>query len=69
MAYMIYQRLADAIRDRYRNSPEARHQAGEAARFRAWLASLDIDPSLRDPLVEQASAIEAAFVSAWPSED
>ena len=61
---MIYQRLADAIRDAYRNSPEAEDQAAKAARFRAWLTSLDIDPVLRDPLVEQASAIEAAFVSA-----
>ncbi len=64
MSYMIYQRLTSAIIERYRGRPEAAECSAKAAELRTWLASLDIDPGLRDPIVEQAQAIQSAFEDA-----
>jgi len=63
MAYMVYQRVATAIRDAYHGSPGPRLEDGlaEARRARAWLESLDIDPTLRASLVEPIAVVEDTF--------
>jgi hypothetical protein len=61
MPYMIYQQYTTAIKEAYAGHEDLAQQAATAAQWRRWLASLDIAPRLRDPLVEQAAAIEDAF--------
>lgn len=62
MAYMIYQQYASAIKVAYDDNPNvAAAEAKTATSYRRWLQSLDISPHLRDPLVEQARAIEELF--------
>lgn len=64
MAYMVYQRYTTAVRRGYRDRSDTAAQALRALEFRAWLESLDIDPSIRAELVEQARAIEHGFQAA-----
>lgn len=64
MAYMVLQRYATAIRDAYRHGRdpgEVRAHLADARRARAWLESLDIDPTLRASLVEPIAVVEDAF--------
>jgi hypothetical protein len=64
MAYMIYQRYATAVRDAYGGDPDPdrlRDQVAAAGGARAWLESLDIDPTLRASLVEPIAVLEDAF--------
>jgi hypothetical protein len=49
---MVYQRYTTAIREAH---------LAEAGRVRAWLDSLDIDPTLRASLVEPIAVVEDAF--------
>ena len=61
MPYMIYQQYTTAIKQAYAEN-ESLSELYEAAKScRQWLASLEIDPKLRDPMVEPVAAIEEAF--------
>ena len=61
MPYMIYQQYATAIKKAYEGDDSATSMHDKATKCREWLASLKIDPKLRDPLVEQVAWIEEAF--------
>lgn len=61
MAYMVYQQYTNAIVDAYRGHPDVPAHLEAARASRAWLESLDIDPAVRNTLVEQARIVEAAF--------
>jgi hypothetical protein len=58
MAYMTQQAVTTAIRDAFRQRPDALAHADEAARFRAWLISLPLEPQLIASLVEPVAALE-----------
>jgi hypothetical protein len=64
MAYMVYQRYTTAVKRAYLDRSDTAAQAARALEFRTWLESLDIDPSIRAELVEQARAIEHGFEAA-----
>ncbi len=59
--YMIYQQYINAVTEAYRGHPENFLHAEKARICREWLESLEIQPELRDPLVEQIRALETAF--------
>ena len=61
MPYMIYQQVATAIKGAYKGSGSVPEMYTSARAAREWLASLEIDPGLRDPIVEQVAWIEEAF--------
>ncbi len=61
MPYMIYQQYATAIKRAYGEDDGIVDMVAEATSCREWLASLKIDPQLRNPLVEQIAWIEEAF--------
>ena len=61
MPYMIYQQYATAIKRAYEGDETAASMHVKATHCREWLASLKMDPKLRDPLVEQVAWIEEAF--------
>ena len=61
MPYMIYQQYATAIKKAYEDDTSAADMHKKATECRLWLASLRIDPKLREPLVEQVTWIEEAF--------
>jgi hypothetical protein len=61
MPYMIYQQYATAIKRAYGEDEGIVDMVAEATSCREWLASLKIDPQLRNPLVEQIAWIEEAF--------
>lgn len=61
MPYMIYQQYTTAIKEAYAGDESLAERVATAAKWREWLASLKIEAKLRDPLVEQAAAIEEAF--------
>ena len=61
MPYMIYQQYTTAIKEAYAGDETLAEQAAAATKWRQWLASLNIEAKLRDPLVEQAATIEEAF--------
>jgi hypothetical protein len=61
MPYMIYQQYATAIKEAYAEDEAVAGMFTTAKECREWLASLKIDPQLRDPLVEQIAWIEEAF--------
>lgn len=63
MPYMIYQQYKSAIAASYRGADNIDEMYAWARECRMWLASLKIDPKLRDPLVEQISWIEEGFKS------
>jgi hypothetical protein len=63
MPYMIYQQYATAIKNAYEGDDSAAGMHAQAKQCRQWIASLKIDPKLRDPLVEQVAWIEEAFRS------
>jgi hypothetical protein len=58
MAYMAQQWLASAVRDAFRDRADAADQADEAARVRAWIASLPLDRATIAALAEPIAAIE-----------
>ena len=58
MAYMAQQAVTTAIREAYSDRPNALAQAEEAARCRAWLESLPLEPSLLAPIIEPIAALE-----------
>jgi len=58
VAYMAHQAVTTAIREAFRDRPDALVQAEEAARCRAWLRSLPLDPSLVAMIVEPIAALE-----------
>ena len=58
MAYMAQQAVTTAIRDAFRQRPDALAHADEAARFQAWLVSLPLEPQLIASLVEPVAALE-----------
>jgi hypothetical protein len=63
MAYMIYQQYTTAVKEGYadHSQPDIAQQAAAAKTCREWLESLEIDPQIRDALVEQIKALEEAF--------
>ena len=64
MAYMVYQQYTTAVLEAYRDRhDEADRLESEARSFRRWLESLDLDPRVRNTLVEQARTLEEAFGS------
>jgi hypothetical protein len=58
VAYMAQQWVATAVRDAFRDRADALEQAAEAARVRAWLASLPLDRGTVAALVEPIAALE-----------
>ena len=66
MPYMIYQQYTTAIKDAYTGDSSVPDLYQSARSSRQWLSSLNIDPKLRDPLVEQLAAIEEAFKDLLP---
>ncbi len=58
MAYMAQQAVATAVREAFRDRPDALAHAEEAARCRAWLGSLPLDRSLLASIVEPIAALE-----------
>lgn len=66
MPYMIYQQYTTAIKDAYAGHSSLPELYKSAQASRQWLFSLNIDPKLRDPLVEQVAAIEEAFKDLLP---
>lgn len=58
MAYMAQQAVTTAVRDAFRNRPDALEQAEEAARCRAWIESLPLPRALIAPIVEPITALE-----------
>ena len=61
MPYMIYQQYTTAIKQAYAGDEELPDLYAAAKKCRKWLAALEIDPLLRDPIVEPVAAIEEAF--------
>jgi hypothetical protein len=61
MAYMIYQQYTTAIKEAYAHHPDVARHAAAAKSCREWLASLEINPEIRNALVEQIAALEEAF--------
>jgi hypothetical protein len=61
MAYMVYQQFTTAILDAYKDRDDVTKHLEQARAYRAWLESIEIKPSLRNVLVEQAQTIESAF--------
>ena len=68
MAYMVYQRLTTAILETYAGRPDVARHLAAARACRAWLESLEIDPRLRDALVEPIVVLEEAFQGLAPVE-
>ena len=66
MPYMIYQQYTTAIKNAYTGHSSVPDFYSAAKAAREWISSLNIDPKLRDPLVEQVSAIEEAFKDLLP---
>lgn len=64
MAYMAQQAVTTAIRDAFRDRADARLQADEAARCRAWLESLPLPARLLAPIVEPVAALEDGLLDA-----
>jgi hypothetical protein len=58
MAYMAQQAVTTAIREAFRDRPDALAQADEAARCRAWLEALPLDRSLLATIIEPITALE-----------
>jgi hypothetical protein len=58
MAYMAQQAVTTAIRDAFRDRSDARVQAEEASRCRAWLESLPLGATVLAPIVEPIAALE-----------
>jgi hypothetical protein len=58
VAYMAQQWLSTAVRDAFRDRPDAVEQAAEAERVRAWLASLPLDGAVIAALDEPIAALE-----------
>ena len=58
MAYMAQQAVRTAVRDAFRDRPDALPRAEEAAGFRRWLDQLPIDPALVAAIAEPVVAIE-----------
>ncbi len=61
MPYMIYQQYTTAIKEAYAGQAAVSENYEAAKSCREWLESLQIDPKLREPMVEQIAAIEEAF--------
>lgn len=68
MPYMIYQQYKSAIKAAYKGDEKAAEMYVSAKACRKWLSSLQIDPKLREPLVEQVTWIEDAFKELLPRE-
>ena len=66
MAYMIYQQYTTAVKEAYANHPDVAQHAANAKACRQWLASLTLNPQIRDSLVEQIKALETAFEDLLP---
>ena len=63
---MIYQQYTTAIKNAYAGHSSVPDFYSSAKAAREWISSLNIDPKLRDPLVEQVAAIEEAFKDLLP---
>jgi hypothetical protein len=64
MAYMAQQAVETAVREAFRDRPDALAHAEEAARIRAWLGALPLSASLVASLVEPIAALEDGLRSA-----
>ena len=58
---MVYQQYTTAVLDAYKGRPDVAGQYEKARSHRRWLESLDIEPAVKNGLVEQARTIEEAF--------
>jgi hypothetical protein len=61
MAYMVYQQYTTAVLDAYQGRSDVAEQYEKARSHRQWLESLELKPSVKSSLVEQARTIEEAF--------
>lgn len=61
MPYMIYQQYKTAVKQAYRGADNIEELYASARSCRSWLASLKIDPKLRNELVEPLTWVEEAF--------
>ena len=68
MPYMIYQQYKTAVKQAYAGDESIAELYASAKACREWLASLRIDPNLRDPMVEPVAAIEEALQDLLPSD-
>ena len=64
MAYMMYQQYTTAVKEAYTGNPDAARHAVMAQQCREWLESLQLEPQVRDVLVEQMRVLEEAFQDA-----
>ncbi len=61
MVYMLYEGVAMSVIAAYRDRPDAAEQLETAARLRAWIEELAIDPSIRAGVAEPVAAVEAGL--------
>jgi len=61
MAYMLYAQYTAAVKQAYAGRADAAQHADRARACREWLESLEIEPKVRDSLVEQIKTLEEAF--------
>ncbi len=61
MPYMIYQQYSTAVKEAYAGHESIEALYLQAKSCREWLASLEIDARLRDPMVEPVAWVEEAF--------
>ena len=61
MVYMIYQQLKTEVTNAYRGRDNLDGLLAEAATYREWLESLEIDEGMKGSLVEPIVAIEEAL--------
>jgi len=60
MAYMIYQQFKTAVKDAYAGR-DVDKLTQEAETFIEWIEALEINPQVRNTLLEQMKAIAEAF--------
>ena len=67
MPYMIYQQYTTAIKQAYAGDPAVAELHAQAQAYRAWLANLQLEPRLLDPLLEPIAAIKEALQDLLPA--
>ena len=61
MAYMVYAQYTAAVKEVYAGRADVAQHAASARACREWLQSLEINPQVREALVEQIKVLEEAF--------
>ena len=58
---MLFERVVMEIVAAYRDRPDAAERLETAARLRAWVEDLPIDPAIRAVIAEPIAAVEEGF--------